>query len=566
MRYILSLLFLLFFCTINAQNDSIINHGQQLINQNKLLEANNFFIDNLSVSDSKVQTFYILIGLAEIHKLKLEYKEAGEYYIKAKQISQELQDPKLEFLYHVKMIEFFRKRTLYSDATKHLDVAEKILKSESIDKKWQAKFYGRKAALFTEYTFNKDSTYIYANKALELSEQIGDKEGVFSASLEISSVYENRFEFDQAISYLEWLIDYAKQNGLIQQQVDAYINYSRVLFKNKEYEKGLKESKEALAFAKTNNLFYGEILFTDNIRNYYETLGDINNAYKYLKIRLKLTDEYYKKEHSKFLFELEEKYKLSEKEHEIAISNLELANKNKALASNTVKLYISISLFFLATLIVVLVLYFLKKERNTSTKLQNLSKENEFLLSEANHRINNNLQLVVILITDQLKKSNELEKIQLQSILTKVEAISTLHKHLYKNEDKNKIDASNYLNDVKASFIDLFEANGIHANFNIDLVNIPADHAMYFGLLLTELCINSIKHAFVDDQNKIIDFQLTLENDQIVFIYKDNGLSESPNIVKPKLIDKLARQLKVDYTISTVKGFLFTFKKKHINE
>src|SRR5690606_12189546 len=162
----------------------------------------------------------------------------------------------------------------------------------------------------------------------------------------------------------------------------------------------------------------------------------------------------------------------------------------------------------------------------SNRKLQLLSQENEFLLSEANHRINNNLQLVVILISDQLKKSSPDNAFQLKSILTKVDAISTLHKHLYKNRDKSKVDVANYLNDVKVSFFEVFKENDIQTDFKIDSVDISSDHAMYFGLLLSELCINSIKHAFDNEDSKTINFRLTHKENRMYFNYSDTGSRE----------------------------------------
>ena len=560
MKYLIIMLF--FVCNAShSQTEDIIDFGQNLISENKLDEALFYYSKNLETASVKEEQIHLLLGLAEIYKLQLNYDTANTYYLKALEAIKISKDKQLEFLYHVKIAEFYRKRTLFDESIKHLDAAKLFLETHKIAPIYLAKYYSRKAALFSEYFIQPDSTLLYAQKSLKISKELNDKNGIFYSMLEISGVYEKEKDFKKAIHNLEELIDFAERHQLIQNKIDAYINYTRVLIKDKQYTKALEESLNGLDFAQKNELFYGEILLTDNIRNIYEKLGNTIKAYQYLKVRLKLTDKYYKLEHNKFLFELEEKYKLSEKENQIRINALEIENKNKALASNTVMFYAIVSLLIVVIIVTLLIAYVLKGAKESNKQLKILSKENEFLLSEANHRINNNLQLVVILISDQLKKASTENSFQLKNILTKVEAISTLHKHLYKNNDKEKIEISNYLNDVKQSFLDVFNENNISTNFKIDTVEIPSDYAMYFGLLLTELSINSIKHAFNNQDNKTINVELRVKENQLSFLYSDNGTVIMTQDIKPKLIDKICRQLKIEYTINTENGFTFSFQK-----
>lgn len=84
---------------------------------------------------------------------------------------------------------------------------------------------------------------------------------------------------------------------------------------------------------------------------------------------------------------------------------------------------------------------------------------------------------------------------------------------------------------------------------------------MYLGLLLTELCINSIKYAFINQEHKMIVFKLKQENDCFYFNYSDNGIGVASESAKPKLIDQLCRQLQVPYTIDSEKGYALSFQK-----
>jgi two-component sensor histidine kinase len=546
------------------QKIDFVAKGQNLIDGNKLDEAIVYFNSNIKKAIGDDQKIHLFFGLADAHKLKIEYNKAQEYYLKAYKLIQKKNDIQLEFLYHVKIAEFFRKRRLLVDAVQQLDIASTILSKNKIKEVYLIKYYSRKAALSAEHFQNNDSTLFYSSKALEIGKKLNDNDIIFYSQLEIAGVYEFKNEFKKAIPYLVDVIKFAKLNKLHQQEADAYINYIKVLAGDNQLEKALKTAIYAANFAKKNKLYLNELYCYVSIHDLYHKLNDIENAYKYLKIRLELTDKYNNVKKEELLLNLEAKYKFIEKESEIKINKLEITNKNKALASNKINFYITIFVLAVVLFVAILIFYFLKKSRKSNKQLQFLSEQNEFLLSEANHRINNNLQLIIILISGQLDKIPENESFEIKKILSKVDSIATLHRHLYQSTDKTKVDLNKYLTDIQMSFFELFKENNVVSNFEIQPLQIRPDTAMYLGLLLTELCINSLKHAFENQNEKEINFTLKQENDIMHFFYADNGNKKFTAVLKPVLIDELCKQLKLDYTIENRNGFTFSFKKKLI--
>ena len=133
---------------------------------------------------------------------------------------------------------------------------------------------------------------------------------------------------------------------------------------------------------------------------------------------------------------------------------------------------------------------------------------------------------------------------------------------MYQSNDKRHVNSYKYLKDIQISFSELFVENNIKADFEIETLELSADVSMYLGLLLTELCINSIKYAFVEQDKKIIRFELKKVENVFYFYYSDNGVGLSPQSVKPKLIDQMCRQLRVEYSITNESGFVFSFHKE----
>jgi two-component sensor histidine kinase len=274
---------------------------------------------------------------------------------------------------------------------------------------------------------------------------------------------------------------------------------------------------------------------------------DLNNQEAYFKLNVV---------EKKYELEKKEK-KIKEKESEIKIQNLEIQNSAK-------KLWLVFTIFILTTIGVIILTYFFKRETKSNKELRALSAENDFLMAEANHRINNNLQLIVILISAQIEKLKKEESKEIQSILVKINSIATLHKHLYKIKNKKEINIEMYLKDIEHSFSNLFAENTIVSTFSVTPIYFKIDDAMYFGLMLTELYINSIKHAFNNQEDKRISFRLTVINDEVVFEFKDNGKQTKKTSLKPKLLDQLCRQLEVSYVISIKSGFEINFRKNII--
>ena len=133
---------------------------------------------------------------------------------------------------------------------------------------------------------------------------------------------------------------------------------------------------------------------------------------------------------------------------------------------------------------------------------------------------------------------------------------------MYKNKNKNEIALKDYLTEIKNNFNEIADDKNVALTFTIDDFKIESENAMYLGLLITELIINSIKYAFTETQQKIITTTITKETQGYSFKYQDNGKTSIDENIQPKLIHQLCLQLEVHYTINTSNGFQLTFVKK----
>lgn len=182
---------------------------------------------------------------------------------------------------------------------------------------------------------------------------------------------------------------------------------------------------------------------------------------------------------------------------------------------------------------------------------ENLVHEKEVLLKELHHRVANSLQIIAsVLMQSARKVQSEETRIHLVDAHQRVMSVAALQKQL----------ASNRLGDVELRpyFKALCESIGASMIQNRDEISLDvttddsitsADTSVSLGLIVTELVINALKHAFpegraghiaVDYRARGADWTLSVNDDGV-------GISTNPDIAKAGLgtsiVEALARQL-----------------------
>ncbi|GGG86011.1 hypothetical protein GCM10007415_19340 [Parapedobacter pyrenivorans] len=203
---------------------------------------------------------------------------------------------------------------------------------------------------------------------------------------------------------------------------------------------------------------------------------------------------------------------------------------------------------------------------NLSLETTQKQKENiSFLMQELNHRVKNNLQLITSLIDIQ---SFEIEDMAIQEKLrilqSRVFTVSKIHDIFNNKNTEDSIRSDRFITNLANDLI-VFSGLAIDLDIKVDPIYFPVNKLTHLGLIMNELITNSIKHAFVDQQEtKRIGILFADESNQWKFVYRDNG-SGFKNIETTidgkkgvNLVKNLARELKGTITLTNDSGAVFT--------
>ncbi|MBV8882530.1 MAG: response regulator [Chroococcidiopsidaceae cyanobacterium CP_BM_RX_35] len=170
-----------------------------------------------------------------------------------------------------------------------------------------------------------------------------------------------------------------------------------------------------------------------------------------------------------------------------------------------------------------------RERKRTEERVRASLKEKEILLKEIHHRVKNNLQILSSLLnlqSESIKDKRYLEIFKVSQ--SRIESMALLHEKLYHSEDLAKIEFAEYIHDLVQSLFYSYEVSSERIEIKMDIgenIFLGLDIVLPCGLLLNELVLNCLKHAFpADSSGEIqISFQPIATN-KFVLIVRDNGI------------------------------------------
>lgn len=453
----------------------------------------------------------------------------------------------------------------------------------------------------------------YLQEAVQLSKAIGNLTGLAAAYHTLGGLYKRTRDYEAALKSYQLSLSLKKDIGRPKKILNTIIDMSILYGYTARYDSCLHLCRQYLALsqqieyklAEATLTLWGSIAAekTGNsalAQNYWsvgekalarvkakeempelflfaakaaETARDFGKAYQYQTLFQSAQDSIYNTEKSRIIAELEAQFENEKKEQEILVLAKENELSRVRIATARTR---QLALLGGIALIALLALVLWRNAQRGKQQNQLLEKMNstlshkndevQTLLREIHHRVKNNLQIVSSLLRLQARGLDDKgAQDALRISQSRVQSIALLHQRLYQGQELKDIPIRPYIEELTLSLSDAYrlDERQISIHTEVEEFSLDVDTAMPIGLILTELIINAIKHAFVDGRKGEIRLNLQKNDVEFRLLVADNGLGLKLSEGKPvhsmssfglELVASLAQKLNARLVFSNGQG------------
>ncbi len=190
--------------------------------------------------------------------------------------------------------------------------------------------------------------------------------------------------------------------------------------------------------------------------------------------------------------------------------------------------------------------------RKSEDHVRSLLREKEILLKETHHRVKNNLQTILSLLSLQMDEVSDPDSLaRLRDLSGRVRSMLVLYNKLYDTGDFGRLDLREYLIPLVREILEIFPSiPPVRLEAEVEGIILEARTLSSLGIILNEWTTNSMKYAFAGLPERIIRISARREGPRVVCAYEDNGPGIPEVAVGPgnggfgmRLIGLLAEQM-----------------------
>ncbi len=144
--------------------------------------------------------------------------------------------------------------------------------------------------------------------------------------------------------------------------------------------------------------------------------------------------------------------------------------------------------------------------REQEEQLRRSLSEKETLVREIHHRVKNNIQVIVSLLSLQSNHTNDPHVLSaFEEAESRLRAIAHIHERLYASDDLSEVEFASYITGLANELVQLHSPRPDHISLNLDAADmvLHIEQAIPLGLIANELILNSLKHGLHGNPGKL---------------------------------------------------------------
>ncbi|MDN3491543.1 sensor histidine kinase [Winogradskyella bathintestinalis] len=556
------------------------NGFSDLYNEANTYVRNHSPTEGLDYIDILLKNEKSILARQTLNTVKLFPMLSAEMYdiiiVNSSKLLTDSQLPKnLRIVIHLRRALVYEITELFDKSKLELDRASEILGDSSFHKsELKAELLYRYGSLYRIQDMDTIAEN-YINQALSFS-KANNHYDALAVSYMLKGFFTNADYQKQTDYYYKALHHYKSHHDSLGTSA-MYFNLSKLNFKLKDYQSALHYTDSIMVYAKPFPYFFAYNEAYQLRASIFKAENKLDSALINFETYHKLFQETNLDKQALNVRALEYQFEIEKEEidkAQLEINNKKINDFNTKLKWAIYSLVIVLIAFIISVILLKKrnqVVKLAKKNINTKNKALQVSiKEKELLLKELNHRVKNNLSLVLSLINFQKQEiEDEFYKSKFVSLQQRIEAISIVHEQMMHFKSGRDLEDAQNLNDyiqkIAKSLIRL-DRRTVNFRSQIPEIFVTMDVAVPIGILINELIANSLKHAKVQN-NLLISITIAEANNKLHIDYLDNGKAFEVDNKKSSLglliIDSMIKQLKGTYNREITSYHIQINKYKH---
>lgn len=381
---------------------------------------------------------------------------------------------------------------------------------------------------------------------------------LINSDLNIGIAYTNLGNFNEAGPYLDTAIKFYDKTNMAGKLADSYYYRGDLYLKQQNYILAIADCEKAKVMSSDAQDLQVYSKSCNCLYTAFKKSGNHNDALANYELYVDARETIFNEKNIKKQTQQEMQFEFNKTS---ALKNAEIISSEKE--SQLYSVLSGIGFLFAGFLGF---FFYKNRKKNISLAKQKVLleatvDEKNVLLKETHHRVKNSFQIVSSLLYLQSENVEDKEaQIALREAQNRVRSMVLIHQRLYSKDELVGIDSKEYL---EALTKDIFETHQFKKEIlpyklNIEPIVLSIETITPIGLILNELIVNVLKHAYESIKpDSILTVDFRKNNDELILKVIDNGKGFEGEIKDTsfgiKLMNALSKKLKANLTyISSV--------------